>query len=140
MQNFPRFQVIFDDPHRFIRDGVLRLIRRCTDMMRAVDARQRNNFIDEFRLWLARLMGKHIQPGFQLFILDARGQSLLVDHATSTGVDQVRSRSHAGDERLIDQMLRLLVGRHVNTDNIAGRGQFKQIVAKPDPRLMGFFW
>jgi hypothetical protein len=118
VQHHARFDECFDDPHRLVRNRVLRLPGRGADVMRAVKIGQFQNRIVERGHAFGRFGIEHIQAGADAFGFHRLAQRRLVHHFAAGSIDEDGARLHQPEPGAIDQFARFRVQRHMQRHDV----------------------
>jgi hypothetical protein len=85
---------------------------------------------------LARLVGEHVETGPHRAGVERLDQGRFVDHVAARGVEQDRAVLQAVEELVVDQVLGLGRGRHVQRHDVAVAQQVRERVAQLDPERL----
>src|SRR5215510_12353205 len=100
-------------------DGLLRLIGRSADVVRAVYVLQFHNFVCEIAGRAFRLIGEDVQSGAYAFGFDGLFQSVLINDFGARCVDQIRPRQHRLEDIGVNDAARVWRERDVNAQDVA---------------------
>ena len=121
VRHAPGAHVGLDDPHRLVRDRLLRLLGRGADVVRAVDAGQPDERVREFAGRHGRLLAVDIDGHAEALLPHRRLQGLVVHDLGAGGVHEAGARLHAIEDGGPDQPACPVVQREVHAQDVAVR-------------------
>src|SRR6266511_315531 len=136
-RHLPRPHEGLDDPDRLAGDGVLRLLGRRTDVVRAVDTRELRERAVELGLTLLRLSGEHV--GRDADPAGARGleERVLVDDLRPRGVHERGAGAERRQHLARDEAARLLREREVEREEVRRAREREEVRRALDAGLAG---